>query len=143
MPVLLQPSYMFHDAVWKQPRIFLVPVGQSHGADCRSLCSRVCIPYIVFSRDGKPSHPIGRYSVESRSLSRCWQLLTHIHIDNYNGLVSLVTMHAILYVYWLRLWSWSYVLGKQIVCLHIYLSPNSNDVLLIILQISRSQYVYK
>ena len=70
VPVLLQPSLLFHVAVWKQPRISLVPVGQSHGDDCQSLCSRGCVPYVVLSRGGKPSHLIGRYSSESRSHSR-------------------------------------------------------------------------
>ena len=84
---------------------------QSHGADCRSYIADIDSLHCVQLRWEASTSTIGRYPVGFRSLSRYWQLLTHIHIDKYNyELVSLVTMHASVYVHWCLLY---FTLGSK------------------------------
>ena len=82
----------------------------------------------------------GRYPVGFRSLSRYWQLLTHIHIDKYNyELVSLVTMHAFWFTF---IGDHPNSVGEQAVFVETRLHEFgiSDDVYIIVLPISRSQY---
>ena len=112
---------------------------QSHGADCRSYIADIDSLHCVQSRWDTSTSTIGRYPVGLRSLSRYWQLLTHIHIDKYNyDLVSLVTMHTILYVHWFCCTP----PGKRAVLINTCSQQfsNSDDVYIRILPINRSQY---
>ena len=109
-----------------------IAAGEANIADIDSL-------HCVQSRWEASTSTIGRYPVGLRSLSRYRQLLTHIHIDKYNyGLVSLVTMHTILYVHWFCCTS----IGKRAVWMNTRSQQfsNSDDVYIITLQINRSQY---
>ena len=113
---------------------------QSHGADCRSYIADIDSLHCVQLRWEASTSTIGRYPVGFRSLSHYCQLLTHIHIDKYNyELVSLVPMHAFWFTF---IGDHSNSVGKQAVFVDTRLHEFSisEDVYIIVLPISRSQY---